>query len=157
MTFGLVSAVGGLDFVYNKVSGVMGLGYQSILSGGEPFLKSAGLSEYSYSVYLKGKGKRSYLHMPGMDLDNHEVVRTHKVVDKTYINLNLTHVGIPDAMTSTSGIFAMFATDFNSIAGPVEVLRPATGGIVVAKDCSNVDYLPPFTIGIDGFDYVLDP
>lgn len=27
----------------------------------------------------------------------------------------------------------------------------------MAKDCSNVDALPPFIIGIDGFDYVLEP
>lgn len=92
-TFGLVKQVAGLDFVYNKVSGTLGMGYTSPLSGGKSFLSMLPLNELSYSIYLKGKDQRSYLHFPGMDLDNHEVVRTHKIIDKTWINLNLTHVG----------------------------------------------------------------
>jgi len=60
-------------------------------------------------------------------------------------------------MIDASKYHAALCSAYAGIAGLTELLRPALGGIVVAKDCSNVDALPPFTIGIDGFDYVLTP
>lgn len=155
---GLVSGVSGNDFVSNKVSGVLGLSYNSTLSSPfayPSFMEIANIT--SYSIYERSGNKPSYLHLNTMDTDNFEPIRTHNIVNTTWINLNLTHMSTPSMTVQTTDIYATFVSGFKGIAGPKELLDDLMGPIAVAKDCSNLDYLPSFTFGIDSFDYTLEP
>lgn len=155
---GLVSGVSGNDFVSNRVSGVLGLSYNSTLSSPfayPSFLEAANVT--SYSIYDRTGDKPSYLHLNTMDTDNFEPIRTHDIINTTWINLNLTHMSVEDMTVKTEGIYATFASGFKGIAGPKELLDDLLGPIAVAKDCSNLDDLPSFTFGIDSFNYTLEP
>lgn len=156
--FGLTTVVGGNEMVSDDVSGIFGLGYSSPVSStmnGISLLTAAKLPTNSFSLYLKGLNRKSYMQIGSMDLDSHYAIRTHNVVDKTFINLNLTHVGTPGNMVNSTKYYATLVSGYSGICGQNALLRNIVGATLVAHDCSNVDALPSFTIGIDGFDYTL--
>ena len=83
--FGEISKVEGNDWVFNGASGVLGLAYNtkdSSISGMESFLHQANPKDKSFSLYLNSNPKQSYMTIPGMDTDNFEVIKEHKVLRK---------------------------------------------------------------------------
>lgn len=144
--------------VSDDVSGIFGLGYPSKIAStmnGTSLLTAAKLPSNSYSLYLKGLKQRSYMQIGSMDLTAHDAIRTHKVVDKTFINLNLTHVGVGGKMIKSTTPYMTLVSGYAGIAGQNALLRNLIGSTVVAHDCSNIDDIPTFTIGIDGYDYTM--
>lgn len=116
---GMISSVSGNGFVSNRASGILGLGPNSIYSSPfhyPNFLEAANVT--NYSIY-KGIGdKPSYLQLNGMDTENFDAIRTHKVVNSTWINLNLTHVSSEGITVETPGMYATLISGFEGIAGP---------------------------------------
>lgn len=80
--FGEITKLYGNDFVYNGFDGVLGLAYNTnnqSISGLDPFLHQASPQDKSFSLYLMKEPQASYMVVPGMDEDNFEVIREHKV------------------------------------------------------------------------------
>lgn len=153
---GMVSSVAGNGFVSNRVSGVLGLGPNSIYSSPfhyPNFLAAANVT--SYSIYKRTGDKQSYLHLNEMDSENFEPIHTHNVINNTWINLNMTHITVDGVTVQTPGTYATIASGFEGIAGSTAIFNAAFGPLVIAKDCSNLYDLPDLTIGIDGFNYTL--
>jgi len=82
MKFGEVTSASGASFLASKMSGIMGLAYDTISVDGFPtFMDQVALKDKSFSFYLHTNPAESYMMIPGMDHENYTVVQSHKVVE----------------------------------------------------------------------------
>ena len=82
MGFGEVTSVSGASFVASKMSGILGLAYNTISVDKLPtFMDLASVKQKSFSMYLKDTTEESYMVIPGMDTERFETIKTHKVVE----------------------------------------------------------------------------
>lgn len=154
----MVSVIDGNGFVMTPTSGVLGLGPNTDYASPfhyPNFFEAANVT--SYSIYKRYKDKSSYLQLNEMDTENFDAIHTHNIVDKSWINLNLTSLQIGDKKVEFEGVFATIMSGFEGIAGPSHVMGAFDDeyNVLVAKDCSNLYDMPKVTIGIDGIEYEL--
>jgi saccharopepsin len=70
MKFGEITQVSGAAFYVSRLSGILGLAYDTISVNKLPtFLDVSNLQERSFAFYLRENPKESYLTMPGFDQD----------------------------------------------------------------------------------------
>lgn len=90
--FGEINTIYGNDLVLNKFGGVLGLAYNTVnqsISGLDPFLHQAYPTDKTLSLYLRRAPKESYMVVPGMDSDNFELIKEHKVHHKEFFQMKL--------------------------------------------------------------------
>ena len=82
MDFLEATSVTGNTFYRYDMSGILGLGYDSIAVGGlNSFMTNSDLTDKSFSFYLGKTREDSYMFIPGMDEENYAIIDTHKVVE----------------------------------------------------------------------------
>ena len=70
MIFGEITQVSGPTFYVSKLSGIIGLAYDSISVNHLPtFLDQSNLKERSFSFFLSLNPEESYMTIPGFDED----------------------------------------------------------------------------------------
>lgn len=156
--FGEITKVDGNDWVFNKASGVLGLAYSTSsqsINGEASFLHQANPQDKSFSLYLNNAPKESYMTIPGMDTDNYEVIKEHKVLKKEYFQMKVDHIKKGDAMFKNDDLYIGLLNGYEGIVALSTIFDPILDEVVVYKDCSNIDSLPDFTFTLDGVDYTL--
>ena len=99
--------------------------------------------------------QESYMVVPGMDTDNFEVIKEHKVHKKDFFQLQLDTIKRDDILIKEDDMYVGIANALEMVVGFPRLLDPILDGIVVYKDCSNVDLLPDITFTLEGVDYTL--
>ena len=156
MSFGEITGVKGLAFYTSKMSGILGLGYDTISVDKLPtFFDAYTGSDKSFSFYLHNNPDESYMVIPGMDSENYATIDTHPVVQQAYWALKLNTIAQGDKKTDASKYLAVIDSGTSLIAGPKEIVDPLIDGLLVDQNCDNLDSLPTMTFTIDETDYVL--
>lgn len=62
-----------------------------------------------------------------------------------------------DVVVQQEELYVGIFNAFDSIVGFSEHMLPIVDGVVVYKDCSNIDKLPDITFTIEGVEYTLAP
>ena len=140
MSFGEITSVSGLAFYTSKMSGILGLGYDTISVDGLPtFFDSYAGEDKSFSFYLKDQSEESYMVIPGMDEENYATIETHPVVQKGYWSLDLDSIAQGDKKIDASKYMAVIDSGTSLIAGPKEIVSPLIEGISVNANCDGID------------------
>jgi hypothetical protein len=121
------------------------------------FLESSNLDDKSFGFFLHNNPEKSYMTIPGMETEGLTKIATHKVIEKSYWNVNLTSMTGPNGKQSTTGLKAAIDSGTSLIVGSAAVIDPLVKGIVVDQKCDGVDELPNITLTFDEQDYVLTP
>ena len=158
MKFGEVKSVSGISFYVSKMSGILGLGYDTISVNKLPtFLTASSIEDKSFGFFLHSNPEKSYMTIPGMETEGLTKIATHKVIEKGYWNVNLTGITGPNGKQSTTGLKAAIDSGTSLIVGSADVIDPLVKGITVDQKCAGVDQLPNITLSFDETDYVLTP
>ena len=124
------------------MSGVLGLAYNTVAQssyGSKSFLAQASSNATSFSLYMNKNPEKSYMVVPGMDTDNYEVIKEHKITNKTYFQLNFGGVKKEDIHIKDNATTVALLNNYDGIIGPSKILEAVLDEVVVYKDCSNVD------------------
>lgn len=133
------------------MSGILGLAYKSIsVDGLDTFLDLNDLKDKSFSMYLHANPTKSYMVMPGMDTENFEVIKSHKVVEERYWALKFDNITVSGKTIDTSSYKAVIDSGTSLLVGPSSIVDKVIDGISVASNCSNLNSLPDITFTIDG-------
>jgi hypothetical protein len=82
MSFGEVTSVSGVSFIASKMSGILGLAYNSIsVDKLDTFVDLSNEKDKSFAFYLHDTSEDSYMTIPGMDSENYQTIQSHKVVE----------------------------------------------------------------------------
>jgi len=157
MSFGEITGVKGVSFYASKMSGILGLAYDSISVDKLPtWLESSDLKDKSFSMYLHSNPDKSYMVIPGMDSEGFETIEKHPVVEEKYwaLQFNSFQQGSQKKIDA-SKYKAVIDSGTSLLVGPKEVTDPLISGITVKKDCSNLKDLPVLTFTIDNQEYPL--
>lgn len=160
MKFGEITHVSGAAFYVSKLSGILGLAYESISVNKLPtFLDVSNLKDKSFSFYLNLNPEQSFMTIPGFDekLMKDRQFEFHPVVEKRYYSLNLTSVMSGKRIIDTQGYKAIIDSGTSVIVGPKKLMQPLLEGIEVSKDCKNIESLPKIAITLGETRYDLDP
>jgi saccharopepsin len=158
MSFGEVLSASGPSFLASKMSGILGLGYNTISVDKLPtFMDQANLTEKSFSFYLHSNPTESYMVIPGWDSENWGIIDTHKVVQEAYWALKLTSVSKGTKKFDTSDYMAVIDSGTSLLVGPTHIIDPLIEGIHIKSDCSNVSSQPDISFEIDTTTYTLSP
>jgi hypothetical protein len=156
MKFGEITSVSGASFYASKMSGILGLAYDTISVDGLPtFMDQANLTDKSFSFYLHSNPEKSYMVIPGWDSENWGVIDTHKVVEERYWALQLTSVAQGSKVIPASDYKAVIDSGTSLLVGPTHIVDPLIENIHVKSDCSNVSELPDLSFTIDSTTYTL--
>ena len=156
MGFGEVTSASGISFIASQMSGILGLGYNSIsVDHLDTFVDLANLQDKSFAFYLKDTSEESYMTMPGMDSEGYDVMQAHNVVEQKYWALNLTSAAQGTKKIDASKYKAVIDSGTSLLVGPKEVVDELISGITVKTDCSNLDSLPDISFTIDTTEYAL--
>jgi Eukaryotic aspartyl protease len=158
--FGEVTAVSGVAFLASQMSGILGLGYDTISVDHLPtFVDQSDLSDKSFSFVLRNLPEESYITMPGYDetLVGDNEFTWHNVIEQRYYSLKLDGLKTGSTPIPADGFKAVIDSGTSVIVGPKSIVDPLIAGITVNDDCSGVDALPNLTWTIDGLDYVMTP
>ena len=72
MSFGEVTSASGVSFIASKMSGIMGLAYDTIsVDGFKTWMDVNTLTDKSFSFYLHSNPSESYMVIPGMDTEGY--------------------------------------------------------------------------------------
>merc|ERR1712070_1189404 len=157
MGFGEVTSVSGVSFVASRMSGILGLAYNTIsVDHLDTFLDLSDLKDKSFSFYLHDTTEDSYMTMPGMDTELYEAIESHKVVEEKYWALKLATVAQGSKKIDASKYKAVIDSGTSLLVGPQALVGPLIEGISVKSDCSNVSSLPDLTFTIDETEYTLN-
>merc|ERR1712167_228755 len=159
MGFGLITSVSGISFVASKMSGIIGLGYDTIsVDNLKTFMDIADVPERSFSMYLKHStdSEGSYMVVPGKDTGYDDIAK-HQVVEQRYWALKLSALKVGSTAVPTSNYKAVIDSGTSLIVGPKEIIGPLIKGIKVKRTCAGYDQNPDITVTIDDTDYVLTP
>lgn len=158
MKFGEITHVKGAAFYASKLSGILGLAYDTISVNHLPtFLDSSSLDDKSFSFYLALNPEESFMTIPGYDEEKMKDrdFTYHNVVEKRYYSLNITSVGSAGANHTarhfdTKGYKAVIDSGTSVIIGPSSIMSPLLEGISVKQDCSGIEDLPNLIFSFDG-------
>jgi hypothetical protein len=156
--FGEIKTLYGNNFVFKKINGIIGLAYNThntSISGAEPFLHQALPEDKSFSLYFQKAPKESYMVVPGMDSDNFEVIKEHKVLSKEYFVMKMDAIKHGDTVIQKPDMMMGVMNAYDNIMSFNGLMDPILDNVVVYKDCSNIDTLPDITFTLDGVDYTL--
>ena len=159
MGFGLITSVSGISFIASKMSGIIGLGYDTIsVDNLKTFMDIADLPERSFSMYLKHStdSEGSYMVVPGKDTGYDDIAK-HQVVEQRYWALKLSALKVGDKAVPTSDYKAVIDSGTSLIVGPKAIIGPLIEGIKVKRTCAGYEQNPDITVTIDDTDYVLTP
>jgi len=158
MKFGEVTSASGASFLASKMSGIMGLAYDTIsVDGFKTFMDVNTLKDKSFSFYLHSNPTESYMVMPGMDTENYTVVQSHKVVEEKYWALKLDSVTNAGKKIDASKYKGVIDSGTSLLVGPKEIINELISGITVDSGCKNLDQLPEIGFTLDGQYYPLAP
>lgn len=161
MKFGEIQSVDGITFLVAPLDGILGLAFETIsVDKLETFMDASNLDDKSFAFYLKNLPDESYMTFPGIDESlGLEKVATHKVIQETYWNLNLTGAVGSKGAVDTTGYMAAIDSGTSLIMGPKAIVDPLIEGISVKKFCKqeDIDALPNITLTFDETDYVITP
>ena len=158
MGFGEVTKVKGISFLASQMSGIIGLGYNTIsVDKLDTFMDLANTKDKSFSFYLKDTSEESYMVIPGMDSENYATIDTHPVVQKGYWSLKLNSIAQGDKKIDASKYMAVIDSGTSLIVGSKDLVGPLIEGITVNQDCSGIDQLPNLSFTIDDTEYPLTP
>jgi hypothetical protein len=156
--FGEVTSVSGVAFYASQMSGILGLGYQSIsVDNLATFVDSDDLTDKSFSFYLNLNPEASYMVIPGYEESAMNSEWTfHNVAEERYWSLQFTSMKQDgqDAI-DMSNYYAVIDSGTSIIVGDKTLVDQLTEGIKVQEFCQNIDELPTITFTIDGIDYPL--
>jgi len=156
MHFGEVTSASGASFIASKMSGIMGLAYDTISVDKFPtFMDQVALKDKSFSFYLHSNPEASYMVIPGMDTEGYTVIQAHKVVEEKYWALKLDSMNQGDTVIPAGNIKAVIDSGTSLLVGPKAVVDQLIAGITVSSDCSNLDTLPDIGFTMDGQHYPL--
>lgn len=158
--FGEVNSVSGVAFLASQMSGILGLGYDTISVDKLPtFVDQSDLNDKSFSFVLRANPDLSYITMPGYDeaIVGDNEFTFHNVVEERYYSLKLDSIAQGNNTVSTTGFKAVIDSGTSVIVGSKTLVDPLIAGITVNEDCSGLDLLPNLTWTIDGLDYVMTP
>ena len=158
MKFGEVTSASGASFLASKMSGIMGLAYDTIsVDGFKTFMDVNTLKDKSFSFYLHSNPTESYMVMPGMDTENYSVVQSHKVVEEKYWALNLKSITNAGKKVDASKYKGVIDSGTSLIVGPKEIINELIAGITVDSSCKGLDKLPEIGFTLDDQYYPLAP
>lgn len=166
MKFGEITQVSGAAFYVSKLSGILGLAYDTISVNKLPtFLDQSNLEERSFAFYLRTNPQESYMTLPGFDQDlmRGRNFQYHPVVERRYYSLNLTSVGRSESSNhsalriETPGYKAVIDSGTSVIIGPHSFMRKLLEDVTVKSDCSDVESLPKILFTLDNNEYELEP
>jgi len=157
MGFGLITSVSGISFIASKMSGIIGLGYDTIsVDNLKTFMDIADVTEKSFSMYLHHEDTESYMIVPGKD-DGYTDIAKHVVAEQKYWALTMTGLKVGDTAVPTNNFKAVIDSGTSLIVGPASVIDPLIKDITVKKLCGGYENNPNITVTIDSTDYVLTP
>jgi hypothetical protein len=160
MKFAEVTSVSGIPFYASQMSGILGLGYETISVDKLPtFIDASDLTDKSFAFYLHNNPDKSFMTLPGYDLHaKNTEFQFHNVIQQGYWSLNLTAITKGgEKIPGVAGYKAVIDSGTSVIVGPNALVDPIIAGITVNEDCSGVDALPDVTFTIDTTDYVMKP
>jgi hypothetical protein len=158
MGFGEVTSVSGVSFLASKMSGILGLAYNTIsVDKLDTFVDLSNLTDKSFSFYLHDTSAESYMTIPGMDSELYETIDSHKVVEQKYWALKLSSIARGDKKIDASKYKAVIDSGTSLLVGPKEIVDPLIEGIPAQPDCSKLDQYPDMTFTIDDTSYTLTP
>jgi len=132
MKFGEVTSASGASFIASKMSGIMGLAYDSIsVDGFKTFMDINTLKDKSFSMYLHTNPKESYMVMPGMDTENYTTIQKHKVVEEKYWALDLDMIHNGAKSIDASKYKAVIDSGTSLLVGPKAIISELIDGITV--------------------------
>ena len=133
MRFGEITKAKGKNFIVSKMSGILGLAYDSISVDRLPtWLTSSSLKDKSFSFYLHANPEKSFMVIPGTDSENFTTIQTHEVVEKTYWALQFTSMtGADGKAIDTSAFKAVIDTGTSLMVGPEALVNQLIDGINV--------------------------
>ena len=156
MGFGEVTKVSGASFLASKMSGIIGLAYNTIsVDKLDTFMDLSNLKDKSFSFYLHDTSDKSYMVIPGMDEENYAKVDSHPVREQKYWAIQMDSVAQGTKKIDTSKYLGVIDSGTSLLVGPKAIVDPLIEGITVAQDCSGIDSLPTITFTFDGTDYPL--
>jgi len=164
MSFGEVTSASGVSFIASKMSGIMGLAYDTIsVDGLKTWMDVNTLTDKSFSFYLHSNPSESYMVIPGMDTAGYTTIQSHKVVEQKYWALQLNSIQNGANKIDAAGCKAVIDSGTSLLVGPKAIVDQMIKGISVNSDCSNLDQLPELGFTIDqqyyplaAKDYVLE-
>jgi len=160
MKFGEITSVSGMAFYVSKLSGILGLAYDSISVNHLPtFLDTSKVSDKSFSIFMALNPDESFMTVPGYDEDlmKDRKFSYHPVAEKKYYSVNLTSIKQGERTIGTEGYLAVIDSGTSVIIGPEHLITQVVAGLSVKQDCSDVDSLPSITFTFNNEDFVLDP
>ncbi len=138
------------------MSGILGLGYQSISFDDLPtFVNSAHSTDKSFTFYLHSSNKQSYMYAPGFDPSQNSKWQFHNVAEKKYWSLQLDSISQGSKKIDASKYLAAIDSGTSTIVGPKSIISKIIQGISVNRDCSNLASLPSITFTFNKIDYTL--
>jgi hypothetical protein len=156
MQFGEVTSAQGASFIASKMSGIMGLAYDTISVDKFPtFMDQVALKDKSFSFYLHSNPAESYMVIPGMDTEGYSVIQAHKVVEEKYWALKLDSVNQGDTVIPAGNIKAVIDSGTSLLVGPKAFVDKLIAGITVDSSCKGLDALPDIGFTMDGQHYPL--
>ena len=158
MSFGEITTVKFDTFDNADMSGILGLGYDTLAADKLPtFFDDLDISDKSFSFYPGTLPNGSYMTIPGSDSENYSDISTHPVVDQSFWTLNLQSLAQGDKKIDASAYNAIIITGDAVMIGPEEITLPLIDGIKVDPRCNDIESLPDLTVTIDETDYVFSP
>lgn len=130
MGFGEIKTVSGVTFYVSQMDGILGLAYDSISINGLPTFMSQ-QTDKSFGFFLHNNPEESYMTLPGFETEGVTLKATHKVIEKTYWNLNLTSLRGPNGEVNVTGYKAAIDSGTSVIVGSASVINPLIEGITV--------------------------
>ena len=98
INIGLIDIADGNEFMYFGSSGTLGLapGWMSVFNSthGGRFIPRSSSDDQSFSLYLNGLEKDSYMTIPSYDTENYELIKKHYVPDEDEDRLNTWNLNI---------------------------------------------------------------
>lgn len=157
MGFGEITSASGVSFLASKMSGIIGLAYDTISVNKLPtWMDLNTLSDKSFTFFLHSNPTKSYLAFPGQAVEGYGAAQVHKVVDERYWALNLT--AVTDCLQQDipiTGYKAVIDSGTSLIVGPKLIIDELIKDLTINSDCSNMSELKDISFAIDGQEYPL--
>mmetsp|Transcript_32830 Transcript_32830/g.32053 ORF Transcript_32830/g.32053 Transcript_32830/m.32053 type:complete len:311 (+) Transcript_32830:20-952(+) len=158
--FGEIMAAKGVAFYASQMSGIMGLGYDTISINGLPtFVDSAeNLEEKSFTFYLNTLPEESYFQIPGYDESKFmSEFNFHPIEEKAYWSIKFNHAYQSGKdKIDASKYLAVIDSGTSLIMGPSEIIAPLLEDIKVHRMCRDVELLPDITFNFNDIEYTLN-
>ena len=166
VTFGEMTWMPGLSWVFGRFDGIMGMAWQSISEDGIPPViisayKQGKIKSKSFSFYLTSEpgAKGSELTIGGFE-ESHSQGDWQKVplISKTYWMIALDEVHVNNSPLGMGGIRGIVDSGTSLLVGDSPLIEKINEMIgEVKSSCENLEELPEIDIMIQGTSYTLKP